>query len=70
MNMLEPDLCMWDLSLCRVQRVDSHNGICMAHVPQCNCATPYGNYCEHPGFLFIRDYAPGAVQPTAIDPAT
>lgn len=51
----EEDLEAEALSSCRVQWVDERNALCMVHRPECRCATPYGNFCEHPEVMLIRD---------------
>ena len=42
------------LSACRVHWVDACNALCLVHNPECKCATPYGNFCEHPEVMLIR----------------
>jgi len=43
------------LASCKVHWVDTCNAQCLVHKPECNAASAFGNYCEHPEVLLIRD---------------
>lgn len=36
-----------EVVMCSVLRTDANNAVCTTHNPDCQWATPYGNYCEH-----------------------
>ena len=43
------------LSSCKVHWVDDRNALCMVHRPDCKASSAFGNFCEHPEVMLIRD---------------
>ena len=48
-------LNMDELASCRIHWIDGCNAMCLVHKQECACWSAFGNFCEHPEVLMIRD---------------